>query len=81
MKVSLILLQIYIAKFLLIITIDDFMETPKVIITKQKKIAKQFSFEYEIGLSSYDLALISINKITKKSKSLMNDFSKSTYLI
>ncbi|WP_269610615.1 hypothetical protein [Prochlorococcus marinus] len=57
------------------------MDTPKVIITKQKTIANQFSFEYEIGLSSYDLALISINKITKKSKSLMNDYSKSTYLI
>ena len=58
-----------------------FMDNPKVIITKQKSITKQFSFEYEVGLSSYDLALISINKITKKSKSLMNDFSKSTYLI
>ncbi len=57
------------------------MDSSKVIITKQKTIAKQFSFEYEIGLSSYDLALISINKITKKSKSLMNDSSKSTYLI
>ena len=57
------------------------MDTQKVIITKQKKIAKQFSFEYEIGLSSYDLALISINKITKKSKSLMKESQKSTYLI
>tara|TARA_B100000945_G_scaffold96556_1_gene75474 strand:- start:409 stop:582 length:174 start_codon:yes stop_codon:yes gene_type:complete len=57
------------------------MNTPKVIITKQKKIAKQFSFEYEIGLSSYDLALISINKIKKKSESLMNKSLKSTYLI
>ncbi len=57
------------------------MDTPKVIITKQKTIANQFSFEHEIGLSSYDLALISINKITKKSKLLMNDYSKSTYLI
>ncbi len=57
------------------------MHTPKVIITKQKTIAKQFSYEYEIGLSSYDLALISIDKITKKSKSLINDSLKSTYLI
>ena len=57
------------------------MDTPKVIITKQKTIANQFSFEYEIGLSSYDLALISINKITKKSKSLMNDSPTSTYLV
>jgi len=55
--------------------------TSKVIITKQKTIAKQFSFEYEVGLSSYDLALISINKITKRSKSLMYDSSESTYLI
>tara|TARA_B100001250_G_C19452964_1_gene636819 strand:- start:448 stop:621 length:174 start_codon:yes stop_codon:yes gene_type:complete len=57
------------------------MDTPKVIITKQKTIAREFSFENEIGLSSYDIALISINKITKKSKSLTKDFSKSTYLI
>ena len=57
------------------------MDTPKVIITKQKTIAKQFSFEYEIGLSTYDLALISINKRTKKTKSLMNNSPKSTYLI
>ena len=57
------------------------MDTPKVIITKQKTIAKQFSFEYEIGLSSYDLALISINKIIMKSNSSINDSQKSTYLI
>ena len=57
------------------------MDTSKVIITKQKTIAKQFSFESEIGLSSYDLALISINKINKRSKSLMHDSSKSTFLI
>ena len=55
------------------------MDTTKVIVTKQKTIAKQFSFEYEIGLSSYDLALISIDKITKKSKSLTNDSPKSPY--
>ena len=57
------------------------MDTPKVIITKQKTIAKEFSFENEIGLSTYDLALISINKITKKTKSLMNNSPISTYLI
>ena len=57
------------------------MDTPKVIITKQKAIAKQFSFEHETGLSSFDLALISINKITMKSQSFMNDSPKSTYLI
>ena len=57
------------------------MDTPKVIITKQKTIGKQFSFENEIGLSSYDLALISNNKITKRIKSLTYDSSMSTYLI
>ena len=57
------------------------MDTSKVIIAKPKNIAKQFSFECEIGLSSYDLALISINKINKKSKLSMNDSPKSTYLI
>ncbi|WP_269625037.1 hypothetical protein [Prochlorococcus marinus] len=55
------------------------MGTSKFIITKPKAIAKQFSFEYEIGLSTYDLALISSNKITKKVKSLINDFPESTY--
>jgi len=57
------------------------MDTPKVIITKHKTISKQFSFENEIGLSSYDLALISTNKINKKSKLLMNQSIKATYLI
>ena len=47
------------------------MDTPIVIITKQKKIAIYFSFENKIGLSSYDLALISINKTTNKSNSLI----------
>ncbi len=59
------------------------MDTSKVIITKTKKrmITKQFSFENEIGLSSYDLALIAIDKITKRGKSLIYDSSESTYLI
>ncbi len=57
------------------------MYNPKVIITKQKTIAHQYSFENEVGLSSYDLALISINKITKKSKLFMNDSSENTFLI
>tara|TARA_Y100001968_G_C19289706_1_gene683542 strand:+ start:310 stop:477 length:168 start_codon:yes stop_codon:yes gene_type:complete len=55
------------------------MDLSKVIITEKKKIAKQYSFENEAGLSSYDLALISINKITNKSKFYMNDSSKNTY--
>ena len=57
------------------------MDTSKVIITNPKTVVKKFSFEYEIGLSSYDLALISNNKITKRMKSLMNESPKSTYLI
>ena len=57
------------------------MNIPKVIITKQKKVFNQYSFENEVGLSSYDLALISINKIAMKSKKFINDSSKSTFLI
>ena len=56
------------------------MNISKVIITKQKTTANQ-SFENEVGLSSYDLALISINKITKKRNSFINDSSKTTFLI
>ena len=57
------------------------MNISKVIITKQKTIANQNSFENEVGLSSYDLALISINKIREKSKLFINDSSKTTFLI
>ena len=53
------------------------MDTSKMIISKQKSKASEFSFEEEIGLSSFDLALISINKISKKSKSLILYSSKS----
>ena len=44
------------------------MEIPKVIITNQKKIVNLDSFENQVGLSSNDFALISLNKITNKSK-------------
>ena len=54
------------------------MEIPKVIITNQKKIVNLDSFENQVGLSSYDLALISLNKITNKSKSYLNDSSRIT---
>ena len=54
------------------------MEIPKVIITNQK-IANLDSFEYQVGLSSYDLALISLDKITNKSKSYLNDSSRITF--
>ena len=57
------------------------MKTPKVIITKQKTNPNKYSFENEVGLSSYDLALISINKINKKSKSNINDSLKTSFLI
>ena len=57
------------------------MDTPKLIITNQKTTPKQLSFEYEIGLSSYDLALISFNKITRKNKSYIEDSLNTTFLI
>ena len=57
------------------------MNISKVIITKQKTITNQYSFENEVGLSSYDLALISISKISKKRKSYLKDSSKVTFLI
>jgi len=57
------------------------MEIPKVIITNQKKIVNLDSFENQVGLSSYDLALISLNKITNKSKSYLNDSSRITFSI
>ena len=57
------------------------MEIPKVIITNQKKIVNLDSFENQVGLSSYDLALISLNKSTNKSKSYLNDSSIITFSI
>ncbi len=57
------------------------MNISKVIITKKQTIANQYSFENEVGLSSYDLALISNNKITKKCASFINDSSKTTFII
>ena len=57
------------------------MGIPKVIITNQKKIVNLDSFENQVGLSSYDLALISLDKITNKSKSYLNDSSRITFSI
>ena len=57
------------------------MEISKVIITNQKKIVNFDFFEDQVGLSSYDLALISLNKITNKSKSYLNDSSRITFSI
>tara|TARA_B100001029_G_C14955241_1_gene391199 strand:+ start:400 stop:573 length:174 start_codon:yes stop_codon:yes gene_type:complete len=57
------------------------MSSSKVIITRQKSISNQFSLEDEVGLSTYDLALISLRKIIKKSKSSLKEPSENTYLI
>ena len=57
------------------------MEIPKVIITNQQKTVNLDSFENQVGLSSYDLALISLNKITNKRKSYLNDSSRITFSI
>ena len=57
------------------------MEIPKVIITNQKELVNLDSFENQVGLSSYDLALISLNKITNKTKSYLNDSSRITFSI
>ena len=57
------------------------MDFPKVIITKQQAIENPFSFETEVGLSTYDLTLISINKIIKKRAFAKGDDITTTYLI
>ncbi len=57
------------------------MNTSKVIVTNQKRLARQYSFENEVGLSSYDLALISFNKITRNSKTYIKDSLNTTFLI
>ncbi len=55
------------------------MHSSKVIITNQKRTSNNYSFENEVGLSSYDLALISINVIN--SRLCVDNFPKTTYLI
>ena len=55
------------------------MKIPKAIITMQKTIPNKYSFENEVVLSSYDSALISIDKISKKSKSNLNDSLKTYF--
>ena len=57
------------------------MYSPKVIVTKQKVMPIEYIFENEIGLSTYDLALISTNKIIKNGTSYSNKSSENTYLI
>tara|TARA_B100000579_G_C22508389_1_gene700288 strand:- start:9 stop:182 length:174 start_codon:yes stop_codon:yes gene_type:complete len=57
------------------------MDSTKARLARQNGTVKQCYFENEVGLSSYDLALISFYKNTKKSKSSFNDSSLPTYLI
>ncbi len=57
------------------------MDSQKVIISKQNSMFNLLSLEDEIGLSSYDLALISINKIIKNSNSDFNDTRNTNYSI
>ena len=57
------------------------MPSLKVIITRQNSISNNSSLEDELGLSSYDLALISINKIRMKGKLSIKEPAEITYLI
>ena len=57
------------------------MNWSKVIITKPKVLFREYSFENETGLSTFDLALISINKITREKKLANKESSEITYLI
>ena len=57
------------------------MDSSKVIITNQNTITNHYTLESEIGLSSYDLALISINKMIVNRKSDMEEVLNDTYLI
>tara|TARA_B100000945_G_C19994264_1_gene417994 strand:- start:331 stop:507 length:177 start_codon:yes stop_codon:yes gene_type:complete len=57
------------------------MDSSKVVITKQKVLTHRYLLENEIGLSSYDLALISIEKIINRNLSCENEVSETTYLI
>tara|TARA_B100000965_G_C18910590_1_gene464369 strand:- start:73 stop:246 length:174 start_codon:yes stop_codon:yes gene_type:complete len=57
------------------------VESKKVIITKQKRIYDRYSFDNIIGLSTYDLALISSNKIINKKKLTAIESSNITFLI
>ena len=57
------------------------MDSEKAIITNHKVTSKIHSLENEIGLSTYDIALIAINKIIKNNQLSLNDDSSITYLI
>jgi len=57
------------------------MKFSKVIITKQNELNSEYSLENEVGLSTYDLALISFSKTINKNKSYIQDDKKNTFLI
>ena len=57
------------------------MDSPKVIITKKKIISNENPIDIEVGLSTYDLALISVNKIAMKNKVSIKDDIQRTFLI
>ena len=44
------------------------INSPKVIISKKNQIKKMYCLEHEVGLCTYDLELISIDKTIKKNK-------------
>ena len=48
----------------------------KVIINKKNKIKKMFCLENEVGLSTYDLALISVDKSIKKTSFSLSKLQK-----
>ncbi len=56
------------------------MEYSNVIITKKKGITNQYSFEAEIGLSTYDLALISINKLIERRELAKKETLDTTHI-
>ena len=57
------------------------MNSPKVIITKHINVVNQYPFEKEIGLSTYDLALISFSKTIKKNDLRFSKATTNTFLI
>ena len=57
------------------------MYPTKEILSKEKLASTQYSFVNEVVLSTYELALISINKCIKKNTFSINEQNKNMYLI
>ncbi len=57
------------------------MASSKVTITKHKSIVNKHPLEDQVGLSSFDLALIALNKIINNNKSTTNPALETTFLI